>query len=65
MNIMTYMFDEENNRRLFGLDQMKKGVKKEKMQTAKKLLKMDMDISFIENVTGLSEEEILKLKNEQ
>ena len=28
MDIMTYMFDEENNKRLFGLEQWKLGEKK-------------------------------------
>ena len=29
MDIMTYMFDEENNKRLFGLEQWRLGEKKE------------------------------------
>ena len=58
MDIMTYMFDEENNKRLFGLEQQKEG----KKQTAINLLNMNMDISFIERATGLSKKEILELQ---
>ena len=61
MDIMTYMFDEENNKRLFGLEQRKEG----KKETAINLLNMNMDISFIEKATGLSKAEILKLKNKK
>ncbi len=71
MDIMAYLFDEENNKRLFGLEQWKlgeekgieKGVEKANRQTAIKLLNMNMDISIIEEATGLSKEEILKLKD--
>lgn len=39
MDIMTYMFDEENNRRLFGLEQWKleekKGIEKRKVMMRK------------------------------
>ena len=71
MDIMSYMFDEENNKRLFGLEQWKLGEKKgkeegrkdEKIQTAKNLLKINVDISIIEQATGLSKKEILKLKD--
>ena len=67
MNIMEYMFDEENNKRLFGLEQWRlgneEGEKKGQKQTAINLLNMNMDISFIEKATGLSKEEILKLKD--
>ena len=67
MDIMTYMFDEENNKRLFGLEQQKIGEKKGKLegqkQTAINLLNMNMDIAFIEKATGLSKKEILKLQN--
>ena len=66
MDIMSYMFDEENNKRLFGLEQQKIGEEKGKneglKQTAMNLLNLDMDISFIQKATGLSETEILKLK---
>ena len=71
MDIMTYLFDEDNNKRLFGLEQWKlgeeegkkEGKKEEKMQTAVNLLNMNMDISIIEKATGLSREDILKLKD--
>ena len=73
MNIMEYMFDEENNKRLFGLEQQKIGRKdgeeigrkEEKKQTAMNLLNMNMDISIIEKATGLSKDEILKLKDKK
>lgn len=69
MDIMTYMFDEENNKRLFGLEQwrlgekkgIEKGKKDEKQQTAINLLNMNIDIAIIEKATGLSKTEILKL----
>ena len=71
MDIMAYMFDEENNKRLFGLEQWRLGEEKgrnegrneEKKLTAINLLNMNMDISVIEKVTGLSKEDILKLKD--
>ena len=82
MDIMAYMFDEENNKRLFGLEQWRLGEEKGREEgrnegraegreegreegqklTAINLLNMNMDISFIEKATGLSKEEILKLK---
>ena len=70
MDIMAYMFDEENNKRLFGLEQRRLGEEKGRVEgreegqklTAINLLNMNMDISFIEKATGLSKEEILKLK---
>ena len=65
MDIMAYMFDEENNKRLFGLEQQKIGEIKEKRKTAINLLNMNMDISIIEKATGLSEKEILKLKDKK
>lgn len=63
MDIMTYMFDEENNKRLFGLDQQRLGKREEKNRIAIELLNIDMDISMIEQITGLSKTEILKLKH--
>ena len=71
MDIMTYMFDEENNKRLFGLDQRRlgkiegeiEGKLEEKKRTAIELLNINMDISMIEHITGLSKTEILKLKD--
>ena len=74
MDIMEYMFDQDNVTRLYGIEQMKigvetgrkegleTGVKNEKKATAIKLLAMNMDIPFIEKATGLSKAEILKLK---
>ena len=69
MDIMTYLFDEDNNKRLFGLEQQKigeeKGRNEEKKQTAVNLLNMNMNLAIIEKATGLSEEEILKLKDKK
>lgn len=69
MNIMEYMFDEENNKRLFGLEQRKLGEedgrREEKTLTAINLINMNMDISVIEKVTGLSKAEIIKLKDKK
>ena len=67
MDIIAYMFDEENNKRLFGLEQWRLGEEKGREErqklTAINLLNMNMDISFIEKATGLSKEDILKLKD--
>ena len=41
---------------------MEKGKEEEKKSTAINLLALNMDIPFIEKVTGLSQAEILKLK---
>ena len=62
MDIMTYMFDEENNKRLFGLEQQRIGEQREKKQTAINLLNMNLDIPIIEKATGLSKKEILELQ---
>ena len=74
MDIMEYMFDQDNVTRLYGLEQMKigrekgreegekNGREKEKKTTALNLLEMNVDISIIEKATGLSQAEILKLK---
>ena len=62
MDIMEYMFDQDNVTRLYGIEQMKIGRKEGIEATAIKLLAMNMDIPFIENATGLSKAEILKLK---
>ena len=72
MDIMEYMFDQDNITRLYGIEQMKigekrgieTGVKKEKKATAINLLAMNMDIPVIEIATGLSKAEILKLKDQ-
>ena len=70
MNIMEYMFDQDNITRLYGIEQMnigrregrEEGKEEEKKATASNLLALNMDIPFIEKVTGLSQVEILKLK---
>ena len=70
IDIMEYMFDQDNITRLYGIEQMKigekrgieTGVKKEKKATAINLLAMNMDIPVIEKATGLSKAEILMLK---
>ena len=74
MDIMTYIFDEENNKRLFGLEQRRlgkiegklegkiEGKLEEKKRIAIEILNMNMDIPQIEQITGLSKAEILKLK---
>jgi predicted transposase/invertase (TIGR01784 family) len=41
-----------------------RGVEKEKLLIANKMLKSNSDVKFISSVTGLSTDEILKLKNE-
>ena len=73
MNIMEYMFDEENNKRLFGLEQRNEGKIEGRMEgieegqklTAINLINMNMDISVIEKATGLSKAEIIKLKDKK
>jgi len=40
-----------------------RGVEKEKELVAQKMLQADTDIKFISSVTGLSNEQIIKLKN--
>ena len=70
MNIMEYMFDQDNITRLYGIEQMnigrregrEEGKEEEKKATASNLLALNMDFPFIEKVTGLSQVEILKLK---
>ncbi|MBP1903563.1 putative transposase/invertase (TIGR01784 family) [Paenibacillus turicensis] len=42
---------------------MKEGLKKGVIEVAKNMLELKMDITTIANVTGLSEDEISKLKN--
>ena len=73
MNIMEYMFDEENNKRLFGLEQRNEGRNEGRLEgieegqklTAINLINMNMDISVIEKATGLSKAEIIKLKDKK
>ena len=62
MDIMEYMFDQDNVTRLYGIEQWKIGEKRGIEATAINLLAMNMDIPFIEKATGLSKAEILKLK---
>ena len=66
MDIMEYLFDQDNVTRLYGIEQMKlgeiEGIKEAKITIANNLLAMNMDIPFIEKATGLSNAEILKLK---
>ena len=79
MNIMEYMFDQDNVTRLYGIEQMnlgrkegreegkiegrEEGKKEEKKATAINLLDMNIDVGVIEKATGLSQAEILKLKH--
>ena len=75
MNIMEYMFDQDNVTRLYGIVQMnlgrkegreegrEEGKKEEKKATAINLLDMNIDVGVIEKATGLSQAEILKLKH--
>lgn len=69
MNIMEYMFDEENNKRLYGLEQRNEGrmegIEEGQKLTAINLINMNMDISVIEKATGLSKAEIIKLKDKK
>ena len=62
MDIMEYMFDQDNITRLYGIEQMKIGRKEGIEATAINLLAMNMDIPVIEKATGLSKAEILMLK---
>ena len=64
MDIMEYMFDQDNITRLYGIEQMKIGRKEGIEATAINLLAMNMDIPVIEKATGLSKAEILKLKGQ-
>ena len=64
MDIMEYMFDQDNVTRLYGIEQMKIGEKRGIEATAINLLAMNMDIPVIEKATGLSKAEILMLKGQ-
>ena len=64
MDIMEYMFDQDNVTRLYGIEQMKIGRKEGIEATAINLLAMNMDIPVIEKATGLSKAEILMLKDQ-
>ena len=63
MDIMATLFDQENITRLYGLEERKKERNKRNAEIVRNLLQMNMDISFIEKATGLSKDEILKLKD--
>jgi predicted transposase YdaD len=43
---------------------MEKGMEKEKLVIAKNMLRKGCEISFMQEVTGLSKEEVEKLKQE-
>ena len=78
MDIMETLFDQEYVTRMYGLEErragreegMKEGMKvgidegekKRNIAFINNLLQMNMDIEFIEKATGLSREEILKVK---
>ena len=66
IDIMEYLFDQDNVTRLYGIEQMElgeiEGIKEAEITIANNLLAMNMDIPFIEKATGLSKAEILKLK---
>jgi hypothetical protein len=66
MDIMTTLFDQENITRLYGLEERKagrdEGRNEGRNEIALNLLQMNMDIPFIQKATGLSKDEILKLK---
>jgi hypothetical protein len=44
--------------------EFEKGIEKGKIEDAKKMLELDIDINLIQEITGLSKEEINKLKKE-
>lgn len=62
MDIMATLFDQENITRLYGLEERKKERNERNAEIVRNLLQMNMDIPFIEKATGLSKDEILKLK---
>ena len=72
MDIMEYLFDQDNVTRLYGIEQWRigrkkgfeKGIKEAKITIANNLLAMNMDIPVIEKATGLSKAEILMLKEQ-
>ena len=65
------MIEEENKRlvefgRKCGKKQgEKRGIKMEKIETAKRMLAENVDISFIIRITNLTEEEIMKIKDKK
>ena len=70
MDIMETLFDQEYVTRMYGLEERragerdgeKKGRNERNFEITRNLLKMNMDIEFIEKATGLSRKEILKVK---
>ena len=72
MDIMEYMFDQDNVTRLYGIEQwrigfekgLKEATKEAKITIANNLLAMNMDIPVIEKATGLSKAVILMLKEQ-
>ena len=67
MDIMETLFDQEYVTRMYGLEErkagMKEGEKERNVEFIRNLLQMNMDLDFIEKATGLSREDILKVKN--
>ena len=80
MDIMSYLFDQENVTRLYGLEQRKKGVQegrkegriegeksgieKSKQEIARNMLRTRATMDYIHEITGLSKAAIRKLKKE-
>ena len=62
---MATLFDQENITRLYGIERMKEAENRRNAEFVRNLFQMNMDIPFIEKATGLSEEEILKLKEKE
>ena len=66
MDIMETLFDQEYVTRMYGLEERRagerEGEKKRNTEITRNLLQMNMDIEVIEKATGLSREEILKVK---
>lgn len=46
------------------LQEMEKGMVKEKLETARRMLERGMSVAVIIDLTGLTEDEILRLKRE-
>ncbi len=69
MDIMATLFDQENITRLYGLQERNEGRNEGRnarnAEFVRNLFKMNMDIPFIEKATGLSKDEILKLKEQE
>ena len=66
MDITETLFDQEYVTRMYGLEERKEGKKEGRnernVEFIRNLLQMNMDLDFIEKATGLSREEILKVK---